>query len=137
MIIDDARFFAPHCIVLCTMPPKPLFRVKVSTKQQENVPVQLPVMTSFTLPGTVAESKLQQKSQRESSFNRSNIQKTSLATWDLNTSISSLPNQSSTMFAHGMPTPQTLLTSLGMGHTMETDGYVETANCTWEDTVPM
>ena len=119
------------------MPPKPLFRVKVSTKQQENVPVQLPVMTSFALPGTVAESKLQRKSQRESSFNRSNIQKTSLATWDLNTSISSLPNQSSTMFAHGMPTPQTPLTSLGMGHTMETDGYVETANCAWEDTVPM
>src|SRR6266508_5574600 len=69
-------------------------------------------MTSFALPGTVAESKLQWKSQRESSFNRSNIQKTSLATWDLNTSISSLPNQSSTMFAHGMPTPQTPLTTL-------------------------
>src|SRR5258708_22412959 len=94
------------------MPSKPSFRVKLSAKQQENFPPPLPTTTSFALPGTSADTKLQRKSERESNFKSSHIQKTRLAKWDLNTS--SLPNHS-TMFTYGMPTPQTQLNSLRMG----------------------
>ena len=56
--------------------------------------------TSFALPGTVAERKLQWKSHRESSFNSSHIHKTRLAEWDLNVpSTGALLTQSSTTIA--------------------------------------
>ncbi|KAF8803516.1 hypothetical protein BYT27DRAFT_7195352 [Phlegmacium glaucopus] len=114
------------------MPPKPSFRVNLSAKQQENVPLQPPTMTSFALPGTLADRKLQRKSQQELSFNSFHIQKTRLSAWDLNASP---PNQSSTMITYGMPpTPQTPLSSLEMGQ-MEAEAYVERVNSVaWEDT---
>jgi hypothetical protein len=58
--------------------------VKLPPKQQENVLLQPPMTTSFALPGTSAERKLQWKSQRESNFNSLHVQKTRLAEWDLN-----------------------------------------------------
>ena len=45
------------------MPPKASFRVKLPSKQQLE-----DFRTSFALPGTLAERKLQRKFQRESNF---------------------------------------------------------------------
>ena len=119
------------------MPPKPSFRVKLSSKQQENVP---PTTTSFALPGTVADSQLQRKLQRESSFNSSHIQKTRLTTWDLNTSsTSALPNRISTISTCGMTTPQTPSSPAEiLGHTTEADACMERkSGAAWEDTFPL
>src|SRR6266511_4062619 len=87
------------------MPPKASFRVKLSKYQEENAP-PLPLMMSFALPGTLADIKFQHKSQWELGFNNSQIQKTRLATWDLNTSTHALLSQSSMMFTNGMLMPQ-------------------------------
>ena len=57
-------------------------------------------------------------------FNSSYIQKTRLATWDLNASSTSPLNQRSTVFVSGIPTPQTLLSSLAMGDAMQSDRYM-------------
>ena len=66
------------------MPPKASFRVKLPPKQLENSHLHPPATTSFALPGTLAEKKLQRKSQRESKFDSSHIQKTRLSEWNLN-----------------------------------------------------
>jgi hypothetical protein len=108
------------------MPLKASFRVKLPPKQPENVSLHPPTTTSFSLPGTLAERKLQRKSQRESIFNSFNVQKTRLSEWDLNTpSTSAPPSQSATTFAYGMPTPQTPLHLLDVDHAMEAEAYVE------------
>ncbi|KAF8955296.1 hypothetical protein BDZ97DRAFT_1858583, partial [Flammula alnicola] len=71
---------------------------------------------SFALPGTLAEDKLLRRSQRESTFQCSNIQKTRLSEWDLSISNTApLPGPSSTSIAYGMPTPQTPLNMLDFG----------------------
>ena len=115
------------------MPPKASFRVNLSEYQKENAP-PLPLTTSFALPGTLADVKFRRKSQRELGFSNSQIQKTRLATWDFNISTQhALPNQSSTMFTNGMPTPQTPPRTLEMGYTMEADGASYAA---WEETFP-
>jgi len=84
----------------------------------------------FALPGTLAESNVKRKLQRESTFNSSRIQKTRLVAWDLNISNSDLPNQSSTTLRFGMLTPQTPLTrsSVEMDHTTESDTHIEREN---------
>jgi hypothetical protein len=118
------------------MPPKPSFRVKLPPKQKENDFLDPPMNTSFALPGTLAERKLERKSQRESNFN---IQKTRLTKWDLNLnapSTSAPPSQSlsSTAFAFGMPTPKTPLSMLDTAHMVESEEYMETLeSAAWED----
>ncbi|KAF8954830.1 hypothetical protein BDZ97DRAFT_1862647 [Flammula alnicola] len=102
------------------MPPKPSFKVKISANEKENVSLPSSSTMSFALPGTLAEDKLLRKSQRESSFNSSNVSKTRLSEWDLNVSNAGpLPAQSSTSIAYGMPTPQTPWNLLDIGHTMD------------------
>ena len=95
------------------MPPKPSFRVRLSSSQhEENAPAPTS-MTMFALPGSLAEDKL-----------RSNIQKTRLSKWNLNIpGHSFLPGPSSTSIAYGMPTPQTPLNMLGssLGYMAELD----------------
>lgn len=81
--------------------------------------------TSFALPGTLAERKLERKSQRESNFK---IQKTRLTEWDLNLNApgTSAPlSQSSTTFAFGMPTPLTPLSMLDTVHIVESEECME------------
>jgi len=102
------------------MPPKPTFRVKLSATQQENVPLPTPTMTSFALPGTLAEDKLRRKSQRESSFNNSKILKTRLSEWNLNlSSAGPLSDSITTSIANGMPTSQTPWNTVGLGPIIE------------------
>ncbi|KAF8957735.1 hypothetical protein BDZ97DRAFT_1844894 [Flammula alnicola] len=107
------------------MPPKPSFRVKLSLSQQENVSgATSTTMMSFALLGTLAEDedKLLRKSQREPTFQSSNVQKTRLSDWDLNISNTApLLDPSSTSIAYGMPTPQTPLNMLDLGYAMELD----------------
>ena len=105
------------------MPPKASFRVKLPPRQQENAPLQPLTTTSFALPGTAAERKLQRKSQQESSFH---VQKTHLSKWDLNMpATSAQPSQSSTTVAYGMPTPETPLSLPDMDITMETTAHTD------------
>ena len=117
------------------MPPKASFRVKLPPKEQENVSLHPPTATSFALPGTLAERKLQWKSQRESNFNSLNVQRAHLSEWDLNAPTTSSPlSQSVTTIAYGMPTPQTLLHRPDMAHTVGTEEYVEIVDCAgWEE----
>ena len=118
------------------MPPKASFRVKPPPKQQENVSLHPPMTTSFALPGTLAERKLQQKSQRESNFK---VQKTRLSEWDLNApSTSALPTQSSTTIAFGMPTPQTPSSLLDTSRMVESEAYMERLDsAAWEENVQL
>jgi hypothetical protein len=117
------------------MPPKASFRVKLPTKQRENVALPPPTTTSFALPGTLAERKLQRKSQWESNFNSLHVQKTRLAEWDLNTPSTSAPS-TTTQIAFGMPTPQTPLSLLDMGHTVESEAYMERLEY-WEENLQL
>jgi hypothetical protein len=112
------------------MPPKPSFRVKLSGKQQENLPPNPPTTTTFALPGTIADNKLQRKLQRQSTFNSLGIQKSRLDEWDVNllSSTSALSIQNSTTIAYGLPTPETLLNPLEIDDAMETEAHEESEN---------
>ncbi|KAF8950849.1 hypothetical protein BDZ97DRAFT_1865324 [Flammula alnicola] len=77
---------------------------------------------SFALPGTLAEDKLLRRSQRESTFQSSNIQKMRLSEWDLSVSNTApLPGPSLTSIAYGMLAPQTPLNMVDFGYAMESD----------------
>jgi len=122
------------------MPPKPSFRVKLSGKQQENLPPNLPTTTTFALPGTIADNKLQRKLQRQSTFNSLGIQKSRLTEWDVNLppSTSALSIQNSTTIAYDLPTPDTLLNPLDleMDDAMESEAYEENYGAQ-EDAFPL
>ena len=118
-------FHSPSHHLASKMPPKASFRVKLPRKQKENDLLHPPMNTSFALPGTLAERKLERKSQRESNFK---IQKTRLTEWDLNLNApgTSAPlSQSSTTFAFGMPTPLTPLSMLDTVHIVESEECME------------
>jgi hypothetical protein len=127
-------FHSPSRHLAYTMPPKASFRVNLPPKQQENVPLHPPTTTSFALPGTLAERKLQRKSQREANFNGLNVQKARLSEWDLNVpSTSAPPSQSATTIAYGMPTPRTPLRLLDVDP-MEAEAYMEKEDYgSWEE----
>ena len=93
------------------MPPKPSFRVKLSSSRHENALVPLSTIT-FALPGTLVEEKLLRRLQIEW---RSKIQKTRLSEWNLNIS-----NQSS------LPGPSSLLNinCVWNANPTDTNGYV-------------
>lgn len=120
------------------MPPKLSFRVKLSGKQQENLPPNPPTTTTFALPGTIADNKLQRKLQRQSTFNSLGIQKSRLAEWDVNLppSTSALSAQNSTMIAYGLPTPETRW-SPEIGDAIEAEAYEERENYGAQDAFPL
>ena len=112
------------------MPPKPSFQVKLSGKQQENLPPNPLTTTTFALPGMIADNKLQWKLQWQSTFNSLGIQKSRLDEWDVNflPSTSALSIQNSTTIAYGLPTLETLLNPLEIGDAMETEAHEESEN---------
>ena len=93
------------------------------TKENASLHSLIDTVASFALPSTMAERKLQRKSQRDPNFN---IQKTCLAKLDLNSpSTSALLTQSSTTIAFGIPTLRTLLSMLDTVHMVESEEYME------------
>ena len=108
------------------MPPKALFHVKLQ-KTQEKDPIPSSIMATFALPGTESEAKVLRK---ERQFNFI-ISKSRLSDWNLNIpNQQTLPSQSSTSILHGMPTPQTPMSSVEMGYTMKlgTDCAMDTVD---------
>ena len=102
-------FFCLSFNIIYTMSSKPSFRVKLG-KQQENLPPNPPTTTTFALPGTIADNKLQRKLQQQSTFNSLHIQKSRLAEWSvgLPPSTSAQSIQNSTTIAYGLPTTETV-----------------------------
>ena len=126
-------FHSPSHHLAYQMPPKPSFQVKLPPKQQGNNPLYPPTITSFALPGTLAERNLQRKSrQQKSNLKSFHVQKTRLVDWNLNapsTTTSAPPSQSWTTISHGMSTSQIPLRLLDMGRTVETEEYAERVDC--------